>query len=101
MTAGIKFGRPARLLDAATTITRSWNAISQVCIFNFFKKAEIIIRFERFMEIQQITKFHEDARLNDVAERLKACSISSDLSFTGYLKMEIESFLQVDDKESK
>jgi hypothetical protein len=40
--AGVEFGNPARLFDAANCIKLYWDAISQESIKNCFRKAEII-----------------------------------------------------------
>ena len=39
--AGVEYGHPAHLLDAANYVKTSWDAITAQTIMNCFKKAEI------------------------------------------------------------
>src|SRR5262245_47377163 len=44
--AGVKYGNPAHLLDAAEYIKAAWTSITEETIKNCFKKADINITFE-------------------------------------------------------
>ena len=49
--AGVDYGNPAHLLDAANYVKASWDAITPQTILNCFKKAEIMVLDEHDSEI--------------------------------------------------
>lgn len=73
--AGVAFGKPPHLLDAANLVNIAWNEMSPQSLQNCFKKADIIARFRDIPEIESAS--HD---LDNLVDLLQNCSILSNIN---------------------
>ena len=52
-SAGVRFGNPAHLLDAAKYVKEAWDNLSPISVENCFRKADISIEYQEEMRLVQ------------------------------------------------
>ena len=85
--AGVEFGNPAHLLDAANYVKASWDAILPQAILNCFKKAEIMV-----LDAPDVEVASEDADFMSIIQGV------SDLILT---EEELNDYLNVDNEDNE
>ncbi|KAL2644210.1 hypothetical protein R1flu_011797 [Riccia fluitans] len=94
--AGIAYGKSSHLLDAANLVSIAWAAISEQCLSNCFKKADIIPSFRNVLEESPET----DNTVNDIVG-LFANSLSLDSAQDmAEIHSKVEKCLNDDDEQS-
>ena len=94
--AGVAFGRPAHLLDAANFANIAWNEISADSLKNCFKKADIIPGFNNVVH----TDCDVEDTVNDLTRLLSSCDLLGDCNDID-VRNEIEQCLYDDKDESQ
>ena len=85
--AGVEFGNPAHLLDAANYVKASWDVILPQAILNCFKKAEIMV-----LDAPDVEVASEDADFMSVIQGFL------DLNLT---EEELNDYLNVDNEDNE
>ena len=85
--AGVAYGNPAHLLDAALFVKDAWDAISASTIKNAFKKADLL-------KLDDCTTEEIDEIAPDILHNFKSLNIS-------ITKDELEQFMHIDDESSE
>lgn len=93
-SAGVSYGRPPHLLDAAIFVKTAWNEISQESLKNCFKKADII------PGLSEANDSADDLVVDDITRMLSGCSLLGNVEDAG-LRNEIEECLNEDSAESE
>jgi hypothetical protein len=92
-SAGVTYGNPAHLLDAAMYVKEAWNAVSSSSIRNAFKKAEIMMLPEESEET--VSEVDEDNySLLNLASAFEEMRVSLDSSV-------LEEFIHIDDEDNE
>jgi DDE superfamily endonuclease len=86
-SAGVSYGHPAHLLDAATHVKQAWDDISSATIKNAFNKAEI-------MEIESSTSNEPDVLCKEVLSYFALLNIAMD-------RTELQGYEHVDDESNE
>ncbi|KAL2621899.1 hypothetical protein R1flu_002104 [Riccia fluitans] len=92
--AGVAFGKPPHLLDAANLINIAWNELSAQSLQNCFKKADII---SSFCNIHEINSDSND--LDELVDLLQNCSILNNTNDLDICK-EVQKCLDDDNDQS-
>ena len=87
--AGVAYGNPAHLLDAASFVQEAWQSVSSVSIKNAFIKADIM-KLDADEEVQNENEDFE----RDVAQSIAEMNL-------GIGQDELEEFVHVDDENSE
>jgi hypothetical protein len=89
--AGAAFGNLAHLLDAANYVKWAWDSVTSTTISNAWKKAEIILTFEKGDNDKEEAKELDDGMFNKILQELANISIT---------EKEINEFLNSDNANS-
>ncbi|CAK9271046.1 unnamed protein product [Sphagnum jensenii] len=92
--AGVAFGKPPHVLDAANLVNIAWNEISSQCLKNCFKKADILSSFRGMSEVNS-----DSDDLDEIVELFQNCSIlrnSDDLN----IRDEVQQCIDDDNDQS-
>ena len=92
-TAGVSYGRPAHLLDAAKYIVRAWDDITPTTIRNCFDKAQIMGWDQEDVKQDE----DSDSDVEQIVELIRNIGSEEDAK---QLREEIEEFLKLDDENS-
>jgi hypothetical protein len=76
-SAGIRFGNPVHLLDAAKYAKEAWDSILPISIENCFRKADISIEFQDKTCQQDINKTEQNYELIEDMEELNVKDIDT------------------------
>ena len=107
--AGLKYGKPAHLLDAATIVVNSWNAISASTIENCFRKADIIPSWRVSASKDHSESEHksnsqkdasEDADIHGLLDDMIKLQLLSD-DEVGQFQDELNQVLHMDDENNE
>jgi hypothetical protein len=91
--AGIEYGKPATLLDAAKYAAEAWSNVSASTIENCFKKANIV------PSLRTSNATDDPKNFDDFLSLMRNCSMSDQLDVES-LQNEIEYVLHVDDDDN-
>ncbi|CEG42680.1 uncharacterized protein PHALS_12934 [Plasmopara halstedii] len=86
-SAGVVYGKPAHLLDAAQYVQRAWESVSALSIRNAFKKAEI-------MTLEDSGNEDEEDFMGEIIDNFASLDIQIERS-------KLEEFLHIDDESSE
>jgi DDE superfamily endonuclease len=89
--AGVEFGNPAHLLDAANFVKVCWDAITQETIKNCFKKAEIISLEDRPVVGPMEEEMETDEGIIELVDQVAGITLTQE---------ELENFITCDDEDS-
>lgn len=99
--AGVEFGRPAHLLDAANYTVKAWNTLTPETLKNCFRKADIIPEF-RSVSLQSCDGDNVDNMVSELVSMMENCTVSPVLANPGsQLSEEIRLFLIEDEQNSE
>jgi hypothetical protein len=98
--AGLMYGRPAHLIDAARIAVKSWDSVTATSITNCFKKADIIKSWKKNTEsTDEDTVPTDDStlELNDLISNMIAMKLLSNDDVSSF-KEEMDAILHHDDE---
>ena len=86
-SAGVRFGNPAHLLDAAKYVKEAWDNLSPISVENCFRKADISIEYQEEMRLVQ--DIAGDEQIYQLVEGMEELSVE-----------DINGFVHADDADS-
>jgi uncharacterized protein CbrC (UPF0167 family) len=74
-SAGVRFGNPVHLLDAAKYVKEAWDSILPISIENCFRKADISIEFQDKIRPEQDTNKTE--QIHELIEGMEGLTVNN------------------------